>query len=591
MRPVPLFSKKGIPFPPVSTSAPLLHKLFSSSVSLTPEIEAEYFSRILQRCARTSNLLLGAAIHSLLLKSSLLSSSPFLHNHLLNMYFKSSADTSLSLQLFDEMPQPNLVSWSVVIAGLVQSGHARQALSFFNQMLRCGTHPNEFALVSALHAGSLSGGLSQARQVFSHVIRLGFESNVFLINAFLMALIRNNVFEEALELFEKCLIRDVVTWNSMIAGYLQFDCVKVWDLWRQMNLEGVSPDEYTFSSVLTGLATSSSLINGLQVHAELVKHGFREDICAGNSLLHMYIKNRTLTDGFKVFEEMPHRDVAAWTQMASGCLHCGQPSEAIEIIKLMKAAGICPNKFTLATELNACASLASLEQGKKAHGFRIKLGVEVDECVDNALIDMYSKCGSMKDACSVFWFMKARSVISWTTVIMGFAQNGFAFEAIEAFEHMISSNEMPNYITLICVLHACSQGGFVDEGWKYFTSMVNDYGVYPGEDHYCCMVDLLGKAGKLREAEELILGMPFRPGTLVWQTLLGACGLHGEVEIGKRAAENVLAAEKKDPSTYVLLSNMLAKASNWDGVRSVRELMQCGEVERIAGSSWTLPLL
>ncbi|XP_020587019.1 pentatricopeptide repeat-containing protein At2g13600-like isoform X2 [Phalaenopsis equestris] len=402
---------------------------------------------------------------------------------------------------------------------------------------------------------------------------------------------RNNVFEEALELFEKCLIRDVVTWNSMIAGYLQFDCVKVWDLWRQMNLEGVSPDEYTFSSVLTGLATSSSLINGLQVHAELVKHGFREDICAGNSLLHMYIKNRTLTDGFKVFEEMPHRDVAAWTQMASGCLHCGQPSEAIEIIKLMKAAGICPNKFTLATELNACASLASLEQGKKAHGFRIKLGVEVDECVDNALIDMYSKCGSMKDACSVFWFMKARSVISWTTVIMGFAQNGFAFEAIEAFEHMISSNEMPNYITLICVLHACSQGGFVDEGWKYFTSMVNDYGVYPGEDHYCCMVDLLGKAGKLREAEELILGMPFRPGTLVWQTLLGACGLHGEVEIGKRAAENVLAAEKKDPSTYVLLSNMLAKASNWDGVRSVRELMQCGEVERIAGSSWTLPLL
>lgn len=458
-------------------------------------------------------------------------------------------------------------------------------------MLRCGTRPNEFALVSALHAGSLSGGPAQARQVFSQVIRLGFESNAFLINAFLMALIRNDVFDEAVNLFEKCLIRDVVTWNSMIAGCLQFDCVKVWDLWRQMNLEGVNPDEYTFSSVLTGLATSSSLSNGLQVHAQLVKYGFRDDICVGNSLLHMYIKNRNLADGYKVFNELLQPDVAAWTQMASGCLHCGQPSEALEIIKLMKAAGICPNKFTLATELNACASLASLEQGKKVHGFRIKLGIEVDECVHNALIDMYSKCGSMKDACSVFCSMRERSVISWTTIIMGFAQNGFALEAIEAFEHMISSNAKPNYITLICVLYACSQGGFVDIGWNYFTSMVKDYGILPGEDHYCCMVDLLGKAGKLTEAENLILGMPFEPSALVWQTLLGACRLHGELEMGKRAAENVLAIEKKDPSTYVLLSNMLAKSSNWDGVRRVRELMEYGEVKRVPGSSWTLPLM
>ncbi|KAH0451655.1 hypothetical protein IEQ34_018954 [Dendrobium chrysotoxum] len=574
---------------PLPASALLFSRLFSSS--LNPEIEAEHFSRLLQRCARTSNHRLGAAIHSLLFKSSLLSSSLFLQNHLLNMYLKSCADVSLPLQLFDEMPQHNLVSWSVAIAGLVQSGHARQALSFFNQMLRCGTRPNEFALVSALHAGSLSGGPSQARQVFSQVIRLGFESNAFLINAFLMALIRNEVFEEAVELFEKCLIRDVVTWNSMIAGYLQFDCTKVWDLWLQMNLEGVSPDEYTFSSVLTGLATSLSLNNGLKVHAQLVKYGFNDEICVGNSLLHMYIKNQNLADGFKVFNQMPEKDVAAWTQMASGCLNCGQPSEAIEMIKLMKAAGISPNKFTLATELNACASLASLEQGKKVHGFRIKLGVEVDECVDNTLVDMYSKCGSMKDACSVFWLMRERSVISWTTVIMGFAQNGFALEAIEVFEHMISSNAKPNYITLICVLYACSQGGFVDEGWNYFISMVNDYGIWPEEDHYCCMVDLLGKAGKLREAENLILGMPFQPSALVWQTLLGACRLHGELEIGKRAAENVLAIEKKDPSTYVLLSNMLAKTRNWDGVKRVRELMECSEVKRVPGSSWTLPLL
>ncbi|KAK8915994.1 Pentatricopeptide repeat-containing protein [Platanthera zijinensis] len=565
-----------------------LHKRFFS-VLLKPETDDEHFSRFLQRCARTSNLRLGAALHALLLKTFLLSSSLFLQNHLLNMYLKSSAHHSIPLQLFDEMPHRNHVTWSAVIAGLVQNDHPHKALFFFNQMLRSGARPNEFSFVSALHAASLSGGHSQARQVFGHVVRLGFESNVFLINAFLMALIRSEAFEEAAELFEKCLIRDVVTWNSMIAGCLQvqLDMLHIWDLFRRMIQEGTKPDEYTFSSILTGLATNLNSKNGLQVHTQLIKHGFGGDVCAGNSLVDMYLKNRNLTDAFKAFDEMPQRDVASWTQIAAGFLHSGQPSEALKTINLMKEKGITPNKFTLATELNACSSLTSVEDGKKAHGLRIKLGDDVDECVDNALVDMYSKCGSMKDASSVFSSMRVRSVISWTTIIMGFAQNGFAREAIGAFEKMLDSNSKPNHITFICLLYACSQGGFVDEGWDFFTSMAEDYGISPGEDHHCCMVDLLGKAGRLKEAEGLILGMTSQPSPIVWQTLLGACRLHGDVDMGRRAAERVLALQGKDSSTYVLLSNMLAKSSNWDGVKRVRELMGYSEVHRVSGSSWT----
>ncbi|PKA65194.1 Pentatricopeptide repeat-containing protein [Apostasia shenzhenica] len=574
------------PFP-TGRALLLLCRRFSYSLSVDPENEAEHFSCLLQRCANTSNMGLGAALHSLLLKRHLLSSSLYLQNHLLNMYFKSSSDPSLPFQLFDEMPHRNIVSWSAAIAGLVQSGHPRQAISFFIHMLRSGTRPNEFALVSALHASSLSGGPSQALQVFAHVFQLGFESNVFLMNAFIMGLLRNGGFAEAVVLFEKCLIRDVVTWNSMIAGFLQFDCFKVWNFWHRMNLEGVRPDEFTFSSVLTGLATSLSLKKGLQVHAQLVKYGFGDDRCVGNSLVDLYLKCRNLYEGSKVFDEMPHRDVVSWTQMAAGCLHCGQPSKSLEVINQMKAAGFCPNKFTLATELNACASLTSLEQGKKAHSFMIKLGNEVDVCVNNALVDMYSKCGSMQDAGSVFFRMSERSVVSWTTVIMGFSQNGFCREALETFNLMILGTVKPNYITFICVLYACSQGGFVEEGWKYFQSMRDDYGICPGEDHYCCMVDLLGKAGKLEEAEGLILGMPFQPTALVWQTLLGACRLHGEMEMGKRVADHILSREKKDPSIYVLLSDILAKSSNWDGVERVRELMEQSEVKKVPGSSWT----
>ncbi|XP_008811007.1 pentatricopeptide repeat-containing protein At4g33170 [Phoenix dactylifera] len=571
--------------PPLTIPRALLCRLYTSNLSPDQEHEVEQYAHLLHRCAQTSNLELGTAIHARLLKRTLLASSLFLQNHLLNMYFKSTRDPFLPLRLFDEMPQRNIVSWSAAIAGLVQCNHPRRALSLFHQMRQADMRPNEFTLVSTLNASSLSGRPGHARQIYAQVIRLGFESNVFLANAFLTALIRNGRLPEAKEMFENCRDKDVVSWNSMIAGYLQFSYSEVWGFWCRMIEEGVNPDEFSFSSVLTGLAATSSLRLGVQVHAQLVKYGVGDDACVGNSLVDMYLKNRDLVGGFKAFNDMPERDVVAWTHMAAGCLHCGEPGKALEITYQMKLAGIKPNKFTLSTTFTACSSLASLEEGKKGHGFRIKLGVEIDECVDNALIDMYARCGSMDCAWGVFRSMKERSVITWTTMIMGFAQNGLAREALEVFDQMILEHVEPNYITFICALYACSQGGFIGEGWKYFDSMTCDHNIDPGEDHYACMVDLLGKAGKIAEAEALIMSMPFRPGVLVWQTLLGACRLHGDVETGKRAAEQALALEK-DPSTYVLLSNMFANTDNWDGVGRIRELMEDREVKKVPGTSW-----
>ncbi|XP_019055068.1 PREDICTED: pentatricopeptide repeat-containing protein At2g13600-like isoform X2 [Nelumbo nucifera] len=391
---------------------------------------------------------------------------------------------------------------------------------------------------------------------------------------------------EAEEFFDKCPCRDIVSWNAMIAGYLQFSYIDVPGFWYRMNQEGVKPDNFTFATVLTGLATICDLKMGLQVHAQLIKSGHGDEICVGNSLVDMYLKNRNLIEGSKAFGEMPQKDVISWTQMASGCLQCGQPRKALTVIDEMKKVGVKPNKFTLATAFNSCASLASLEEGKKVHGLRIKLGTEIDICVDNALLDMYAKCGCMDGAWGVFQSMDTRSVVSWTTMIMGFAQNGYAREALDIFERMRFAGVEPNYITFICVLYACSQGGFLDEGWKYFSSMTHDHGIAPGEDHYACMVDILGRAGQIREAEALILNMPFQPGVLVWQTLLGACRAHGDLDTGKRAAAQALALEKEDPSTYLLLSNMFADFGNWDNVGKLRELMETREVKKVPGCSW-----
>ena len=273
--------------------------------------------------------------------------------------------------------------------------------------------------------------------------------------------------------------------------------------------------------------------------------------------------------------------------MAAGCLHCGEPAKAIGILNHMMLDGVMPNSYTFATVANACASLPDLDEGSKFHGYVIKLGDDSDVGVNNALIDMYAKCGSVNCAYKVFLSMQQRPVISWTTMIMGFAQNnGLAREAVEVFDDMLLKGVAPNYVTLICVLYACSQGGFVDEGLIYFNAMEDRFGVQPGEDHYACMVDLLGKAGRIEEAEELISRMPFRPGVLVWQALLGACRLHGNEAAGRRAAECALALEKDDPSTYMLLSNMLADRHNWDSAGKLRGLMEDTDIMKVPGSSW-----
>lgn len=571
---------------PFGSTKPPFCKLLLLKCSHSLATVEDACTEVLRGYAQTSNLLHGRAIHAKFVKGSL-PFSLFLHNHILNMYLKCG-DLVNGLQLFEEMPSKNVVSWSAVIAGFVQRGYPKEALALFCRMYRDGTtKPNEFTLVSAFHAISLYENLTRAYyQIYALAVRLGFEWSIYLTNSFLTALIRHGKLAEASEVFEKCLDKDIVSWNAMIAGYMQFSHLELPGFWYCMNHEGVSPDHVTFGSILTGLAALGDLKMGVQVHGKLVKCGSGAEICVGNSLADMYIKNQKLGDGFKAFQEMPLKDVCSWTQMAAGCLQCGEPSRALKVVAQMRKMGVLPNKFTLATALNACANLASLDEGKKVHGLRIKLGNDIDVCVDNALVDMYAKTGCMGDAWSVFQSMNDCSVVTWTTMIMGCAQNGQAREALEVFDKMILEGVEPNNITFICVLYACSQGGYIDEGWKYFASMIHDHGISPGEDHYACMVNLLGRAGHTQEAEELILEMPFQPGALIWQTLLGACQIHGDTETGKRAAKRALDLDRTDPSTYVLLSNMKAGICNWTGAGILRELMEFRDVRKIPGSSW-----
>ncbi|KAK3143369.1 hypothetical protein QOZ80_4AG0299520 [Eleusine coracana subsp. coracana] len=582
LRPPPTISRP--PLPP-----PAKPRCFHAAIhqQQQPALLSCSYTDLLRCSAATGDPRLAASLHAALLKPRLLASDLFLCNHLLIAYFKSRLHRH-GLRLLDEMPHRNVVSWSAAIAGLTQGDRPREALALFRRMRLAGCPPNEFALVSALNASSFVGGagIGRSRQFYALAVRLGFDSNVFLLNAFLAAMVRHGQLGDAAQLFDGSRVRDIVSWNTLLAGFARHWCMQGWILWRRMASEANGVDGFSFSTVLSGLAATASLEKGLQVHAQLVKSGFGNDVYVGNSLVEMYMKNKCLAYGTRAFTEIRRRDVVSWTEMAAGCLHCGEPAKAIGILTDMMLDGVTPNNFTFATAVNACAVLTNLGRGRKVHGYVIKLGDTSDICVNNALIDMYAKCGIVNCAYKVFQSMQQRPVISWTAMIMGFAKNGQAREALEVFDDMLLKSVAPNCVTLICVLYACGQGGFVDEGWIYFNAMKDKFGIEPGEDHYACMVDLLGKAGHIEEAEKLISRMPFRPGVLVWQALLGACHLHGNEAAGKRAAANALALEKEDPSTYMLLSNVLAGRHSWDCSERARELMVDTKVLKLPGSTW-----
>uniref|UniRef100_A0A0E0KWS3 Pentacotripeptide-repeat region of PRORP domain-containing protein n=1 Tax=Oryza punctata TaxID=4537 RepID=A0A0E0KWS3_ORYPU len=481
-----------------------------------PIIPGYSYAPLLQRSAATSDPRLAVSLHAALLKRGLLASSHiFLCNHLLIACFKSRLHRH-GLRLLDEMPRRNAVSWTTAITGLTQGGRPAEALALLRRMRRAGIPPNEFTLVSALHASSFVGGtgVGPARQLHALAVRLGFDSDVFFTNSFLAAMVRHGHLADAVQLFDNANARDIVSWNTLLAGFAHRSSLRLCTLWRRMAIEGVSADGFSFSTVLSGLAGSANMAaTGLQVHAQLVKSGFVDDVCVGNSLLEMYMRNKQLESGTRAFTEMRHRDVVSWTELASGLLHCGEPAKSLRVVSDMILDGIWPNNYTIAAAASACAYLGSLNEGRKIHGYVIKLGGDSNVGVNNALIDMYAKCRSVTCAYKVFQSMQRRSVVSWTAMIMAFA-NGQAREAVKVFDDMLLEGIAPNHAAFYSVLYACSQGGFVEEGWIYFDAMADKFGVEPGEDHYACMVDLLTKAGRIEEAEELISRMPFHPGVL-----------------------------------------------------------------------------
>lgn len=394
--------------------------------------------------------------------------------------------------------------------------------------------------------------------------------------------VKFNMLDDARELFDQMPERDFVSWTTMISAYANAKLNdKALEFLILMLREGVKPNMYTYSSVLRAC---DGLSNLKQLHANIIKSGLDSDIYVRSALIDIYSKWSQTGNALRVFNEMATEDLVIWNSIIAGFAQNGDSDEALKLFKRMKRAGFPAEQATLTSVLRACTGLALLELGRQVHVHVFKY--DQDLILNNALLDMYCKCGSLEDADTVFTRMVVKDVISWSTMIAGLAQNGYSREALRLFESMKVSGLKPNYITFLGALFACSHAGLLEAGWYHFRSMKKLFGVDPGREHYCCMIDLLGRAGKLDDALELINEMECGPDVATWRTLLGACRVHRNVDLAIHAAKQILRLYPQDAGTYILLSNIYANAQRWNDVAQIRRTMNDMGIRKEPGCSW-----
>ncbi|CAN0913942.1 Pentatricopeptide repeat-containing protein At2g42920, chloroplastic [Linum grandiflorum] len=415
------------------------------------------------------------------------------------------------------------------------------------------------------------------------------------------------------------------SWNQIIKGFSYSSTPQISiALFVEMLVQSsVQPSILTFPSVFKAYTQLGSVRGGAQLHARVIKSGDEEDEFVRNSILSMYAncgfftearrlfdydsidcsnpesdpvpwnvmitalaKRGEIEEARKLFDEMPRRSVISWNSMISGYVRTAKFVEALEIFGEMQDANIKPSEFTMVSLLNACACLGAIRQGEWIHDYIVKNGFELNPIVVTSIIDMYSKCGSIDKARYVFKSAAKKSLSCWNSMILGLATNGHEQEAIDIFEKIPLSNLEPDFVSFIGVLTACNHGGFVDMAKEYFSLMRESYNIKPLIQHYSCMVDVLGRAGFLEEAEEVIKGMTdVVPDAIIWGSLLSSSEIHGNVEMAKRAATELYKLDPSGTSRFVLMSNVHASAGQLEEAIEERVVMKENQVTKVPGCS------
>ncbi|KAE9592682.1 hypothetical protein Lal_00029416 [Lupinus albus] len=530
----------------------------------------------------------GRAVFGFLLKTGYFDSHVCVGCALIDMFVKGGGDMDSAYMVFEKMSERNVVTWTLMITRFMQLGFAGDAVDLFLRMLVMTDYvPDKFTVTSVLSACAEMELLSLGKQLHSWVIRSELSSDVFAGCSLVDMYAKCGSVENSRKVFDRMLDRNVMSWTALITGYAQGsgreqEAIK---LFCEMMLQGnVAPNCLTFSGVLKACVNLPDFGFGEQLHSQTIKLGFDGVNYVGNSLVNMYARSGRMDCARKIFDILFQKNLISTNTVADENAETLNFEEAFG--NEIEHTGTGANAFTYACLLSGAACIGTIGKGEQVHARVLKSGFGTNLRVNNALISMYSKCGNQEAALQVFNDMGERNVISWTSIINGFAKHGFATKALELFNEMLETGIKPNDVTYIAVLSACSHVGLIDEAWKHFDSMHVNHGVVPRMEHYACMVDLLGRSGLLSESIEFINSMPFDADALVWRTFLGSCRVHHNTELGEHAAKMILEQEPHDPAAHILLSNLYASEGRWDDVAAIRKNMKQRKLIKEAGYSW-----
>ncbi|XP_027124873.2 putative pentatricopeptide repeat-containing protein At3g15930 [Coffea arabica] len=529
---------------------------------------------------------------------------------------KDAGDMDYALHVFDTILEPNVFLWNTMIKGYSQTCYPEYAIVLYKKMLERNVKPDNYTFPFLLKGFNRDFPLECGKGTHAHICKFGFDSNEFVQQSLIHVYCLSGQIDMARLVFDTSKKSEAVTWNTMISGYNrmgQFEESR--KLFKEMEKRAL-PTSVTLVLVLSACSELKDLDAAKHVHQCIQDGRIESNLTLNNALIDIYAACGQVNVALGIFISMNNRDVISWTALIKGYINAGQVDKAqryfdlmprkdsvswtamidgylktnrfkdvLLLFREMQAANVEPDKFTIVSIITACAHLGALELGEWVRTYTDKLNIDCDIHVGNALIDMYFKCGDVEKATRMFHRMPQRDKFSWTAMIVGLATNGRGREALNMFAKMLNVSETPDEITYIGVLSACTHSGLVNEGRSFFISMTTQHGIVPNVVHYGCMVDLLGRAGLLKEAHKFINDMPMKANTIIWGALLAACRVHKDVEMAEMAAKQLLQLEPENGAAYVLLCNVYAACKKWDNLRELRSVIMERGIKKTPGCS------
>nr|XP_043626271.1 pentatricopeptide repeat-containing protein At3g16610-like [Erigeron canadensis] len=540
---------------------------------------------LLPVCAAIEDCTMTSVVHCYAVKMGFDCRVVTVNNALVDAYGKCG-DLESCKQIFDEMVERNDVSWNAIITSFAHMDRHQDAMDFFRVMIYKGVVPNSVAVSSMLPVLVELGRLQLGTELHGFSIRMGMESDIFVANSLLDMYAKFGYSAKALTAFNNIDAKNIVSWNALVANYAQngFEMLAL-SVVREMQTHGQVPGAITLTNVLGACARIGLVSHGKEVHAMSIRGGFTCQLFISNALIDMYAKCGHLHLARNVFN-VSFKDRISYNTLISAYSHTNT-SESLYLFREMLLQGLEPDTISFAGALSACANMADIKKGKEIHGFCVRTLFHNHLLVSNSVLDLYTKCGRLDLSQKVFDQIPKKDAASWNTIIMGYGMRCELDTAISLFEAMKNDDQdhvKRDSITYLAVLSMCSHGGLVDLGRKYFEEM-KEQNIEPSQTHYACMVDLLGRAGLIEEAVEMINGLPMEPDANVWGSLLGACRLHGNIELGELAVEHLFKLKPDHSGYYTLLSNMYAEAGRWHEADEIRELMKLRGVKKNPGFS------